>query len=115
MDLELTDRVAIVTGGSRGIGKAIARQLALEGADVAIVARDAATLEQTANELREETGRRVLPLQADTGDDAPVRQMVSMVNDTFGRIDVLVNAAAMPGGQTTPPKLAEIADEHFWA
>jgi NAD(P)-dependent dehydrogenase (short-subunit alcohol dehydrogenase family) len=115
VDLELTDKVAIVTGGSRGIGKAIARQLALEGADVAIVARDVATLEHTASELREETGRRIRPLRADTGDDASVRQMVRSVVDELGRVDILVNAAAMPGGQSTPPKLAEITDEHFWA
>ncbi|HEX5416618.1 MAG TPA: SDR family oxidoreductase [Chloroflexota bacterium] len=115
MNLELTDRVAIVTGGSRGIGKAIARQLALEGADVAIVARDAAALERSAAELSAETGRRVLPFRADTGDDASVKSMVRAVADSFGRLDILVNAAAMPGGQSTPPALAEITDEHFWA
>lgn len=115
MDLELKDRVALITGGSRGIGKAVARQLALEGADVAIAARDAATLERTAGELREETGRSVLPLQVDTGDDASVRGMVRSVADRFGRVEILVNAAAMPGGQAPPPRLAEITDALFWA
>lgn len=115
MDLELKDRVALITGGSRGIGKAVARQLALEGVDLAIAARDAETLERTAGELREETGRRVLPLQVDTGDDASVRGMVRAVADRYGRIEILVNAAAMPGGQAPPPRLAEITDAHFWA
>src|SRR5215211_9439649 len=99
MDLELTGKTAIVTGGSRGIGKAIARQLALEGVDVAIVARDQETLEATASELAEETGRRILPLSADTGSDDAVRGMVQQVAEAFGHIDILVNCAARPGGQ----------------
>jgi short-subunit dehydrogenase len=56
MDLGLKDKHAIVTGGSRGIGKTIARELAREGVDVAIVARTRETLEATANELAAETG-----------------------------------------------------------
>ena len=58
MDLELAGKTAIVTGGSRGIGKAIARQLAQEGVDVAIAARNGETLEAAARELAEETGLR---------------------------------------------------------
>ena len=65
MDLGLQDKHAIVTGGSRGIGKAIARELAREGADVAIVARNEADLEATARELAAETNRRIVPLAAD--------------------------------------------------
>jgi NAD(P)-dependent dehydrogenase (short-subunit alcohol dehydrogenase family) len=114
MDLELSGKTAIVTGGSRGIGKAIARQLALEGMDVAIIARDRATLEAAAQELQEETGRRILGISADTGSDEPVRSMVQQVADAFGRIDVLVNAAARPGGQGPVPKLADITDDLFW-
>ena len=114
MDLELSGKTAIVTGGSRGIGKAIARQLALEGMDVAIVARDRATLEATAQELQEETGRRILGIAADTGSDESVRSMVQQVAEVFGRIDVLVNAAAKPGGQGPVPKLADITNDLFW-
>src|SRR6266540_2601794 len=62
MDLGLAGRVAIVTGGSRGIGRAIARELASEGVDVAIASRTAEALEHTAAELAEATGRRILPL-----------------------------------------------------
>ncbi|MGP0091908.1 MAG: SDR family NAD(P)-dependent oxidoreductase [Xanthobacteraceae bacterium] len=115
MELELKDKVAIVTGGSRGIGKAVARELAREGADVALVARNAAVLEAAATEISRATGRRIKGFTADTGDDAAVKAMVADVLAAFGRIDILVNCAAAPGGQAKPPALAEITDEHFFA
>jgi NAD(P)-dependent dehydrogenase (short-subunit alcohol dehydrogenase family) len=114
MDLELNGKTAVVTGGSRGIGKAIARQLALEGVDVAIAARDVPTLEATATELRAETGRKIVPLTVDTGDDASVHAMIGQAAAALGKIDILVNAAAKAGGQSAPPKLGEITNEHFW-
>src|SRR5438093_2442387 len=114
MDLELAGKTAIVTGGSRGIGKATARQLALEGMDVAIVARDQATLDAAARELAEETGRRIVPISADTSSDEAVRSMARQAAEALGRIDVLVNCAAQPGGQGPVPKLAEITNDHFW-
>lgn len=114
MDLELRDKTAIVTGGSRGIGKEIARELAREGVDVALVARTREPLDATSRELSQETGRRVLSIVADTGKDEDVRNMVREVVQTFGRVDILVNCAAQPGGQAPPPKLAEITDDHFW-
>jgi len=113
MDLELTGKVAIVTGGSRGIGKQVARQLALEGADVAIVARDQATLEATRKELADESGRRILAISCDTTNDDSVRAMARQVQDAFGRIDILVNAAARAGGQAPPPKLDQIDEAAF--
>ncbi|HZT07209.1 MAG TPA: SDR family oxidoreductase [Chloroflexota bacterium] len=115
MDLELAGKAAVVTGGSRGIGKATARELAREGVDVAIVARTQAPLEAAARELSGETGRRVIPVVADTGIDASVKEMVRQVADAFGRIDILVNCAAQPGGQAPAPGLAEITDDLFWA
>jgi NAD(P)-dependent dehydrogenase (short-subunit alcohol dehydrogenase family) len=115
MDLELLGKTAIVTGGSRGIGKAIARELALEGVDVAIVARSVDALEATANELAEETGRVVLAIVADTGSDASVKAIVEHAAHALGRIDILVNCAAQPGGQAPPPKLAEITDDAFYS
>jgi NAD(P)-dependent dehydrogenase (short-subunit alcohol dehydrogenase family) len=113
MDLELSGKVAIVTGGSRGIGKQVARQLALEGADVAIVARDQATLEATRKEIADESGRRILAISCDTTNDDSVRAMARQVQDAFGRIDILVNAAARAGGQAPPPKLDEIDEAAF--
>ena len=114
MDLELDGKTAIVTGGSKGIGKTIARQLAQEGVDVAIAARDLETLSTAASELAEETGRRIVPLAADTGDDADVASMVRRAVGELGRVDILVNNAAMPGGQAPVPKLPEITNELFW-
>ena len=115
MDLELTGKVAVVTGGSQGIGKAVARQLAAEGADVAIAARTEDVLRATAVELGEETGQRILPVIVDTGDDASVRSMVDAVVAEFGGVDVLVNGAAVPGGGGPPPALETITAEAFWA
>jgi NAD(P)-dependent dehydrogenase (short-subunit alcohol dehydrogenase family) len=114
VDLELTGKRAIVTGGSRGIGKAVARELALEGVDVVIAARDAGTLERTAEELRHETGRRIAPVIVDTANDGSVRHMVASAVDALGGVDILVNAAAMPGGQGPVPRLADITNDIFW-
>ena len=115
MDLELEGKAAIVTGGSRGIGKAVARELALEGVDVAIVARGREALGETAAELAAETGRRIVPITADTGDDAAVRSMVKCAAESLGRVDILVNNAARPLGQAAEPSLSEFTDDHFWA
>ncbi|HET6318115.1 MAG TPA: SDR family NAD(P)-dependent oxidoreductase, partial [Chloroflexota bacterium] len=108
-------KTAIVTGGSRGIGKAIARELAAEGVDVAIIARTAETLERSAAELAEATGRRIVPIVADTANDASVKAMVEQAAGAFGHLDILVNCAAQPGGQAPPPKLAEITDDAFYS
>ena len=115
VDLELNGKMAVVTGGSRGIGKAVVRQLALEGVDIAIVGRGADALNATAEEIAAETKRRVLPIVADTARDDAVREMVRRVVSELGRVDILVNCAAQPGGQAPPPKLAEITDDVFWS
>ncbi|MBF6211641.1 SDR family NAD(P)-dependent oxidoreductase [Nocardia puris] len=76
MDLRLEGKRVIVTGGSRAIGYAVARGLANEGVDVVLAARTAETLETAARTLAEETGRRVIPVPTDTGDDEQVRALV---------------------------------------
>jgi NAD(P)-dependent dehydrogenase (short-subunit alcohol dehydrogenase family) len=96
MDLELTGRRAIVTGGSRGIGLATARALTAGGADVALVARDPDALRRAADELAAASGRTVIAVPADTGDDAAVTSMVAEVADRLGGIEILVNNAARP-------------------
>jgi NAD(P)-dependent dehydrogenase (short-subunit alcohol dehydrogenase family) len=115
VDLELAGKTAIVTGGSRGIGKAIARELAAEGVDVAIAARTMADLKATAAELAEGSGQRVVPLEVNTGDDASVKAMVDEAAAQLGHLDILVNCAAQPGGQGPVPKLADVTDDLFWS
>jgi NAD(P)-dependent dehydrogenase (short-subunit alcohol dehydrogenase family) len=110
MDLGLSGRVAIVTGGSRGIGRAIAKMLASEGVDVAICARQRQALEEAAKTLSQETGRRIIPIVADTMSSESVAQLVDMTMKTFGRVDVLVNNASTPGGMVRGP-LAEANDK----
>jgi NAD(P)-dependent dehydrogenase (short-subunit alcohol dehydrogenase family) len=114
MDLHLNGKRALVTGGSKGIGRAIARQLALEGVDVVIAARKAADLDVAVRELAAETGRKIVGLTVDTQDDGSVRALVARTVAALGGLDILVNAAAKPGGQAPPPKLAEITDDLFW-
>lgn len=98
MDLKLNGKVAIVTGGSLGIGRAVAQALAAEGVRVGIVARNQATLEQVAREITEATGTEVMAASADVADTAQVDAAVELVATRFGRIDILVNGAAHPGG-----------------
>jgi NAD(P)-dependent dehydrogenase (short-subunit alcohol dehydrogenase family) len=114
MDLGLQNRTAIVTGGSRGIGKAIARELAREGVDVAIAARDLARLELTAQELAAETGRTIVPCSYDASTDASVRDMVDAAVEALGGLDILVNAAARPD-LSPRRRLEEIDDDAFWS
>ena len=89
----LTDRVALVTGASRGIGRAIALAFAAEGADVAVnYRREAAAAEEVVREIAAR-GRRGLALQADVAQEEDVRRMVEQTLAEFGRIDILVNNA----------------------
>jgi NAD(P)-dependent dehydrogenase (short-subunit alcohol dehydrogenase family) len=94
VDLELTGRRALVTGGSSGIGLAVARSLAAEGADVALVARGEEALARAAQQVANESGRRVIWAVADTGDDDAVTAMVASVTSQLGGVDILVNCAA---------------------
>jgi NAD(P)-dependent dehydrogenase (short-subunit alcohol dehydrogenase family) len=93
---DLGGRVALVTGGGRGLGHAMARALAEAGADLAIASRTPADLEKVAEDLRR-LGRDVLPVAADVADEASVRAMAERVLAHFGRIDILVNNAGIEG------------------
>ena len=116
MDLELSGKRAIVTGGSRGIGKAIARLLAQEGADVALLARNPQTLAAAATEIAAETGRKVVGISGDTtSDEQTQRAVADAVRLLGGTIDILVNAAAEPAGFAGPPKLGQITSGFFHA
>ena len=113
MDLQLSNKTAIVTGGSKGIGKAVARVLAGEGVDIAIFARNEETLNATARELAGATGRRVLPIACDTGSTDAVNAAVEQAAGELGRIDILVNNAAQPGGAPPRPGIEHLPDENF--
>lgn len=92
MDLGLKGKVAIVTGSSRGIGRAIALGLASEGCDLTLCARGLDALQETAKEI-EGLGVRVLPVAVDVTDGADVERLVSEAVAGFGRVDILVNNA----------------------
>jgi NAD(P)-dependent dehydrogenase (short-subunit alcohol dehydrogenase family) len=110
MDLGLEGKRAIVTGGSKGIGKAIARELGREGVDVAIVARTRDQLEGTARELERETKRRILPLVADVTSKEQVDRMVAEAAERLGGLHILVNSGSPPGGTATGP-IETVVDE----
>ncbi|MBM10613.1 MAG: short-chain dehydrogenase [Chloroflexi bacterium] len=93
MDLSLEGKIAIVTGGSKGIGRAAALALAQEGVDVAICARGVEDLEDTAAEIRAETGRNVLPVPADMTNPDDIKRLVATTVSELGGVDILVNNA----------------------
>ena len=91
---DLTGKVAVVTGGSGGAGKATSIGLALYGADVVLTARTLSTLEETAAEV-EKQGRKALPISCDVADPESVDQMVKRTMEEFGKIDILVTTAGI--------------------
>jgi NAD(P)-dependent dehydrogenase (short-subunit alcohol dehydrogenase family) len=99
MDLQLTGKTALVTGGSEGIGKGIARVLAREGVDVAICARRPGPLEAAAAEIARETNRKIVAIPADLTKDDDARNFVAKAHEALGRVDIMVNnAGSAPGG-----------------
>lgn len=107
--MTLENKVAIVTGASRGLGRQIARQIARAGAGVALVARNERSLTELADEI-EATGGRTLAIAADVADTPEVTAAVRRTVEQLGGVDVLVNNAAVIG----PPRLVEDADEASW-
>src|SRR3984893_16674062 len=101
MDLGLQGKHAVVTGGRRCIGKAIARELAREGVDVAIVARNKEDLEAAARELAHETNRRVIALPADVTSKEQVDRTVAEAARQLGGLHILVNSGSAPGGSAS--------------
>jgi 3-oxoacyl-[acyl-carrier protein] reductase len=107
--IDLTGKPALVTGGSRGIGRAIVLRLARQGADVAFSFRgNQAAADATVAEV-EALGRRALAVQADTRDPEAAEALVKAVLDAYGRVDILVNNA---GGSRMGP-LVEAIKERF--
>jgi NAD(P)-dependent dehydrogenase (short-subunit alcohol dehydrogenase family) len=96
MDLRLRDRVALVTGGSKGIGKAIAQGLAAEGVHLVLIARGPEALDETAAQLRKEHGVRVLAVSADVKNMAAVKAAATAASAEFGTVHIVVNNAGGP-------------------
>jgi len=94
--MKLKEKVALVTGGSRGIGKAVAAAYAREGAEVVVTARDLGGLEAAAKEIRN-SGGRVVALQSDVADRHQVKDLAKEINRRFGRLHVLLNNASLLG------------------
>jgi NAD(P)-dependent dehydrogenase (short-subunit alcohol dehydrogenase family) len=100
MDLRLRDKVAVVTGGSVGIGLAVARGLAAEGVHLALCARDAARLEDVAAQIRGEYGVRVLTASADIAEPEAPQRLADAVQREFGGADILINNAGTGSEET---------------
>ncbi len=113
----LRGEVALITGGSRGLGLALARELAKEGCRLAICTRDAAELERAREEL-ERGGAEVLAVPCDIRDQGQVQAMVEAVNARFGRVDLLINNAGIisvgPIETMTADDFAHAMDTDFW-
>ena len=96
-DFSVAGKVAIVTGGGRGIGKAIALVLAEAGADVTVAARTAEQVQEVAAEIRC-LGRKALTMPMDVADEEQVKEVVARTVSEFGKIDILVNSAGISSG-----------------
>jgi len=100
MDLGLKNKVALVAAASRGLGRAVAEELAAEGASLVICSRNAETINNTATEITKATGAEVLALTADVSQADNVARLVRSGIERFGRIDILVtNSGGPPAGQ----------------
>lgn len=99
MDLGLKNKVALVAAGSRGLGRAVAEELAAEGASLVLCARDVNTLTETAAAIADASGAHVLAVPADVTNVDSIKKLVEAGIDRFGRIDILVtNAGGPPAG-----------------
>lgn len=107
----LEERVALITGGGRGIGRAIAHACAAEGARLALVSRTAAELEETATLVKEEHGAEAIALTADVSDLGQVKAAVARTQERYGAIDLLINNAGNIGPVNTVWK----CDPEEWA
>jgi NAD(P)-dependent dehydrogenase (short-subunit alcohol dehydrogenase family) len=114
MELGLKGKYGIVVGGSRGIGKAIAIELAREGVDLVIAARDAERLRNTASEIAADTGQRIHPVVCDVTSRDQVDAMVAEAAEFLGSLNILINSGSAPGGSATATGYIDtIVDEDF--
>ncbi len=113
MDLGVAGKVAIITGGSNGIGRAAAERLSMEGALVALVSRTQADLDQVASEISAASGHEVMGIATDVRSEDSVKAMVKTVADKWGRIDILVNNAGTSSAARFDDMTNEMIEEDF--
>lgn len=111
MDLKLNGKVAIITGGSDGIGKAAAASMVSEGAKVTICARRVGLLEETAQLIRDNTGGEVLAISADMTEPSDIKNVIDKTVEKFGGIDIVVNNA----GQSAAGSFETVSDDAWEA
>ncbi|WP_206420032.1 SDR family NAD(P)-dependent oxidoreductase [Minwuia thermotolerans] len=111
LDLGLEDKVAIITGGSDGLGRATAHRMAAEGAKVVICARRGDYLQTVARELADDTGGTVLGVQADVCRAADCEKLIEAAREAFGGVDILVNNA----GASAAAGFMDVTDEGWQA
>ena len=112
MDIRLDGKSAIITGGSKGLGLAIAKEYAASGADVAIIARDAAALADAKAEIGTVGGKgKILAISCDVSKAGPIEAACAQCNSEFGKVDIFVNNA----GQSTRGPSETITDEQWQA
>jgi NAD(P)-dependent dehydrogenase (short-subunit alcohol dehydrogenase family) len=107
---DLTGKVVVVTGGSRGLGKEIATAVARQGADVVIASRKLENCEQVADEIKKQTGRQSMPYAVHVGRWDDLEPFVDAVYDRFGKVDVLFNNAGM---SPVYDKLTDVTEKLF--
>src|SRR5829696_6561468 len=110
MHIDLTGKVALVTGGSRGLGREMVLAMAASGADVVIASRKLDACQELADVVEERTGRRALAAACHVGRWDDIDRLVDDVYDAFGRVDVLVNNAGMA---PLYPSLGAVSEELF--
>jgi NAD(P)-dependent dehydrogenase (short-subunit alcohol dehydrogenase family) len=111
MELGLKGKTAVVAGGSRGIGRAIACELAREGVHVVIAARGIGALEESAEEITKATGSRVVPLAFDATDRASAEALIERAAADLGSLNILVNSASLPSGSPSAIGPIDTVDE----
>ena len=111
MNLDLEGKVAIITGGSDGIGRAAALSMSREGVRVAIAARTEETLAEAASQINAETGNDVIGISTDVSDEAQVESLIRQVADKWGKIDIIFNNA----GTSSVARLEEMTNEQMVA
>ena len=111
MDIRLDGRSAIITGGSKGLGLAIAKEMASSGADVAVLARDPASLAEAKADIQKVAKAKVAAISCDVSKAAPIKAAYDQVMKEFGKVDILVNNA----GQSQAGPILDVTDEMWQA